>query len=101
MNLEFEDFEFSRKIVDQTIKIDDDKIEAHIQGTLLSFIGDMDTSSYDVKVKVIYFLRHISALFLNYCVNPEVYLVSEKEIEKSFKSRKIILNIIKSYREQL
>ena len=47
MKLEYKDYKFSKKIVDETLKLDDEKIEFHIQVSLKSFIGNMDTSDYD------------------------------------------------------
>jgi hypothetical protein len=99
MKLEYKDYEFSKKIVDETLKLDDVKIEPHIQVSLKSFICDMDTSDYDVRSKIFLFLQHISSLFLNYCINSEVYFLSKEEIEKSYKGRDIIAKMCKDFRE--
>ena len=36
MKLEYKDYEFSKKIVDETLRLDDEKIEFHIQVSLKS-----------------------------------------------------------------
>ena len=99
MKLEYDDYKFSKEIVDETLKINVEKIEFHIRDSLKSFIGDMDVSDYNVNRKIFLFLEHMSSLFLNYYLNGEsVYNLTEVQIKKSRISRKIITNIIKDFR---
>lgn len=99
MKLEYEDYLLAKTITDETLKLDNENIEFHIQDSLKSFIGNMDTSKYDIRSKIFLFLQHISSLFLNYCINSEIYFLSKEEIEKSHKGRDVIAKMCKDFRE--
>lgn len=99
MKLEHEDYLLAKTITDETLKLDYENIEFHIQDSLKSFIGNMDTSNYYIRSKIFLFLQHISSLFLNYCINSEVYFLSKEEIEKSYKGRDVIAKMCKDFRE--
>lgn len=101
MKLEHKDYLLAKNIVDETLKTDEEKIELHIKNSVKCFIGEMDTSNYDVRHKIFLFLQHISSLFLNYCINSEVYFLSKNEIEKSFKGRAFIGQIVKDFRVEM
>ena len=99
MKLTHENYLFGKKVVDDTLDIDDDKIEFHIRDSVKSFIGDIDTSIMDNRPYIFQFLQHISALYLNYCLNGNIYFLSEDKIEKCMKSREIIVSIHKDFTE--
>lgn len=99
--LENKDYLLCKEIADQALKLKDEEIQFHIKDHLKSFIGDSDMSNYDVRNKVFLFLQHISTVFLNYCLNSNMYFLSDAEIEKALIGRKAIVSIIKGIREQL
>jgi hypothetical protein len=99
MKLSQENLEFGKKIVDDTLEVDDIKIEFHIRDSVKSFIGDIDTSNMDNRNYIFQFLQHISTLYLNYCLNGNMYFLSEDKIEKCYKSREVIVKIIKDFTE--
>jgi hypothetical protein len=99
MKLTQENYLFGKKVVDDTLDIDNDKIEFHIRDSVKSFIGDIDTSIMDNKQYIFQFLQHISSLYLNYCLNGNIYFLSEDKIEKCMKSREIIVDIHKDFTE--
>ena len=99
MKLTHENYEFAKKVVDDTLDIDDDKIEFHIRDSVKSFIGDMDISIMDNRQYIFQFLEHISTLYLNYCLNGNIYFLSEDKIEKCMKSREVIVDIHKDFTE--
>jgi hypothetical protein len=101
MKLTSENYLFGRKVVDDTLSIDDDKIEFHIRNSVKSFIGDIDTSDMENRNYIFQFLQHISSLYLNYCLNGNIYFLSEDKIEKCFKSRKFIVKIHEDLRNDL
>jgi hypothetical protein len=99
MKLTQENLEFGKKIVDDTLDIDNDKIEFHIRDSVKSFIGDIDISNMGNRNYIFQFLQHISTLYLNYCLNGNMYFLSEDKIEKCYKSREFIVKIIKDFTE--
>ena len=99
MKLTQENYLFGKKVVDDTLDVDDSKIEFHIRDSVKSFIGDIDTSNMDNRNYIFQFLQHISSLYLNYCLNGNMYFLSEDKIEKCMKSREVIVKIIKDFTE--
>jgi hypothetical protein len=99
MELTQENYLFGKKVVDDTLDVDDSKIEFHIRDSVKSFIGDIDTSNMDNRNYIFQFLQHISSLYLNYCLNGNMYFLSEDKIEKCMKSREVIVKIIKDFTE--
>jgi len=99
MKLTQENYKFGKKVVDDTLDIDNDKIEFHIRDSVKSFIGDIDTSIMDNKQYIFQFLQYISSLYLNYCLNGNIYFLSEDKIEKCMKSREVIVDIHKDFTE--
>ena len=99
MKLTHENYLFGAKVVDDTLDIDENKIEFHIRDSVKSFIGNMDISIMDNRQYIFQFLQHISTLYLNYCLNGKIYFLSEDKIEKCMKSREIIVGIHKDFTE--
>ena len=99
MKLTHENYLFGKKVVDDTLDVDDSRIEFHIRDSVKSFIGDIDTSNMDNRNYIFQFLQHISSLYLNYCLNGNMYFLSEDKIEKCMKSREVIVKIIKDFTE--
>lgn len=99
MRLTNEDYLFAKKVVDDTLYIDKDKIESHIRNSVKSFIGDIDTSTMDNRHYIFQFLQHISTLYLNYYLNGHTYFLSGDKIENCMKSREIITIIHKEFTE--
>jgi len=99
MKLTHENYLFAKKVVDDTLDVDDSKIEFHIRDSVKSFIGYIDTSNMDNRNYIFQFLQHISSLYLNYCLNGNMYFLSEDKIEKCMKSREVIVKIIKDFTE--
>ncbi|HHX69478.1 MAG TPA: hypothetical protein GX708_15710 [Gallicola sp.] len=75
MKLTHENYLFGKKVVDDTLDIDNDKIKFHIRDSVKSFIGDIDTSIMDNRQYIFQFLQHISTLYLNYCLNGNAYFL--------------------------
>ena len=99
MKLTHENYLFGQKVVDDTLNIDNDKIESHIRDSVKYFIGDIDISNMDNRNYIFQFLQHISTLYLNYCLNGNMYFLSDDKIEKCYKSREVIVNIHKDLTE--
>lgn len=97
--LEYSDYISSKKMVDDTLKLDNEDILPHINHYVKCIIGDMDTSNHMVRNKIFYILSHVSTLYMNYDINGHVYFLSEKEISNAIKGRKIIGDISKDFRE--
>lgn len=97
MRLTQENLLFGKKIVDDTLNIDNDRIDFHIKTSVKSFIGDIDTSNMDNRNYIFQFLQHISTLYLNYCLNGNQYFLGEDKIEKCYKSREVISSIHKDF----
>lgn len=99
MNLTFEEFQLGRNIVEECLKIDDDKIEIHIQNSLKSFIEKLDLSKLGNRSKIFSFLEHLSTLFINFDINAELYFLGEKEKKKSVIGMQTVAKITKDFRE--
>lgn len=97
MQLGKKDYKLIMNTVHSSLRIDLDGVERSIKDSLKVFIGDMDISDYDVRHKVFLYLQHLSAVFLNYCLHSNEYLLSEKEIKNSRKSMDVIRDIIKEW----
>jgi hypothetical protein len=99
MILREEDYQFGKKAVDATLGLDGDRIESHIRESVSSFSDRLDLSNMDDRHQVFQFLQYMSSLYLNYCLNGDLFLLSEEKIEKCHKSREVIVEIIKDFKE--
>jgi len=99
MELKQEDYTFAKKIVDETLDIDNDKIESHIIDSVKSFISDIDTSRMENRKHIYYFLQHITTLYLNYCLNGYKHFLNQDKIEKCYKGIEIVSKIKQSFTE--
>lgn len=99
MNLTQEEFSLARNIVEDCLKIDDDKIEYYIKDSLKSFVEKLDKSKLDDRNKIFSFLQHQSILFINFYINADIYLLGEKERNKAIIGMNCIVKIIKDLRQ--
>lgn len=99
MNLIFEEFELARNIVEECLKLDDDKIDTHLQEGLKFFSEGLDMSNLDNRGKISSFLGHQSFLFMNFHLNGNVYLLGEKEQKKCEIDMKSITDLRKGFME--
>ena len=99
MNLTIEDFKLGRDLVEECLKLEDDKIVDHIQESIKCFSNTLDISKLDDRNKLFEFLHHLSTLFLNFDINAGLYLLGEKEVKKAVIGRGTISGIIKGFRE--
>lgn len=99
MNLTVEEYQLGHDIVNNSLKIDDNKIETYIRDSIKSFIDKINMSNLQDRNKLFNFLQHISTLFINYDINHSIYLLSEKEKNKSIIGLKIVSKVIKEFKE--
>ena len=101
MNLTQEEFSLARKIVEDCLKNDDDKIDSYIKDSLKPFVEKLDKYKLDDRNKIFSFLNHQSILFINFNMNSGIYLLGEKERNKAIIGMNCIVKIIKDLRENL
>ena len=93
-----EDFILGKSVVDSTIGISLEDIDSHIRNNLGKITSELDLSVLENRRRIFGFLSHMSTLYLNLCVNGHTYLLSENEIEKCYKGRKVIVEVIQELR---
>lgn len=101
MNLTQEEFSLARKIVEDCLKIDDDKIEYYIKDSLKTFIEKLDKYDFNDRNKIFSFLRQQSIIFMNFDINSGIYLLSDKERNKAIVGMKCVVKIIKDLKVNL
>ena len=98
MVMKEEDFILGKSVVDSTIGISTEDIDSHIRNNLSKITSELDLSVLENRRRIFDFLSHMSALYLNFCLNGHSYLLSEDEIEKCYKGRNVIVEVIQELR---
>jgi len=95
-----EDLKTGKDIVEKCLTIEENEIKNYIQESLNFYIKrlELDINKLDDRNMIYHFLNHQSTLFSNFQINPELYLLGEKEVKKADFGKLIIKDICLQYR---
>lgn len=95
------DFQNGKEIVEKCLTIEENEIKNYIQDSLNFYIKrlNLNINKLDDRNMIYQFLNHQSTLFSNFQINPEIYLLGEKEVKKAEFGKLIIKDICFQYRK--